>query len=38
MTLSCSNIANFSEISMVSMERPEVNNIMDALLNAPFEN
>lgn len=38
MTLSCSNIANFSEISMVSMERPKVNNIMDALLNAPFEN
>lgn len=38
MTLSCSNIANFSEISMVSMERPEANNVMDALLNAPFEN
>lgn len=38
MTLSCSNIANFSEISIVSMGRPEVNNIMDALLNAPFEN
>lgn len=38
MTLTCSNIANFSDLTLISIEKPEVSNILDAILDAPFEN
>ena len=38
MTLTCSNIANFSDLTLISIEKPKVSNILDAILDAPFEN
>lgn len=38
MTLTCSNIANFSDLTLISIEKPKATNILDAILDAPFEN
>lgn len=38
MTLTCSNIVNFSDLTLISIEKPKVSNILDAILDAPFEN